>query len=170
MKKALLIVITMLILSSFFGCSYGKKDYLAPPSYYAEAQVVAYRVDNGEEIKYNLKILKKDAECKLIIINNNVKFFIQFNEGKCILINNKFPDSKIQSTISSFENLYKEINLDKFNGLKTLNSNSVEINDSGYKYILQFESNNFAPQKMSIYKNNSLIKTFEYKNVELYRH
>lgn len=170
MKKALLIIMTVLLLSSFSGCNYGAKDYIAPSSYYAEAMVVTYRIENGEEIKYNLKILKKDAECKLIIINNKVKFFIQFNEGKCTLVNNKFPDSKIQATMTSFENLYKEISLDKFNGLKSVNSNTVEVNDSEYKYILQYEKNNFAPQKLSIYKNNSLIKTFEYKNVELYRH
>ncbi len=169
MRKLLLSVFIIFLFLT--GCSYLKTEYIAPERYYAELSIRTHHHNsNNEEIKYNLKILQKDNECKIIIGHNNVSFFIQFNDGKCTLINDKFPDSKIVTTMPSLEKLYKEINLDKFNGLKSVNSNTVEAYDSDYKYVLQYDKKNFAPQKLSIYKNNLIIKTFEYKNVELYKH
>lgn len=168
MKKLLLILFIIFLFLT--GCSYGKTEYITPTRYYAEVSINTYHNPNGQEIKYNLKILQKDNESKIIINHNKLNFLIQFNDGKCTLINDKFPDNIIVTKMSAFENLYKEINLDKFNGLKSSGPNTVEAYDSEYKYVLQFDKKNFAPQKLSIYKNNSIIKIFEYKNVELYRH
>lgn len=167
MKKLLLSIFILFLFLA--GCSAVKTEYITPTRYYAEASINTYHNPNGLEIKYNMKILKKDDEYKIIISYNNVNFYVQFNDGKCTLINDKFPDNTIVTTMSTLENLFKDLNLDKFNGLSSLGPNTVEAYDSEYKYILQYDKANFAPQKMSIYKNNSIIKVFEYKNVELYK-
>jgi hypothetical protein len=167
MKRLLLSIFIFLFLA---GCSALKTEYITPTRYYAEVSINTYHNPNGQEIKYSLKILQKDNEYKIIINYNNVNFFVQFNDGKCTLINDKFPDNKIVTKMSTLENLFKDLNLDKFNGVSSLGPNTVEAYDSEYKYILQYDKSNFAPQKLSIYKNNSIIKVFEYKNVELYRH
>lgn len=165
MRKILLIIFIVLLFLT--GCSNSNKEYITPENYYAELSASTYHSER--EIKYNLKILKKNEDTKVIISNKKVNFYIHFNNGKCILINDKFPDDKITAVLPAIENLYKEINLDKFNGLKPVGPNTVEAYDSDFKYVLQYDKNNFAPQKLSIYKNNTIIKTFEYKNVELYK-
>lgn len=168
MRKLLIIIFISFLLLA--GCSSSKSEYISPDKYYAEVSVSTNSSSDGQDVKYNLKILHKDNEYKIIINNNNINFLIQFNDGKYTVINEKFPDSKINTTFYNIENLYNEINLDKFNGLKSVSPNIVEAYDSEYKYVLQYEKRNFVPQKLTVYKNNLIVKIFEYKNIELYRH
>lgn len=165
MRKILLIIFIVLLFLT--GCSNKQKEYITPDNYYAEISVSTYNVDR--EVNYNLKIMKKSDDTKIIVNNKKVSFYIHFNNGKCVLINDKFPESIIETSLKAVESLYKEISLDIFNGLIPIDDNTVEAYDVDFKYVLKYDKNNFAPVKLNIYKNNTIIKTFEYKNVELYK-
>lgn len=166
--KRLLLVI-FLIITLLTGCSLKEDEYIAPQKYYSEILMTTYSNSEKQDIKYDMKILCNNDEYKIIINYNNINFFIQCADGKCVLINDKFSDNQIVGSLTVFENLYNEINLNKFTGLKSRALNSLEAYDGLYKYVLEYNKNNFSPKKLHIYKDDAIIKTFEYNNVELYK-
>ena len=171
LKRLLLVIniIIFIIISLLTGCSSKGKEYVAPPRYYSDVIMTTYSNSEKQNIKYNMKILYNNNEYKVIINYENINFFIQFADGKCVLINDKFSDNQIFGSLTVFENLYNEIDLNKFTGLQSRALNSLEAYDGSYKYVLEYNNNNFSPKKLHIYKNDALIKTFEYNNVELYK-
>ena len=166
--KRLLLVI-FIIISLLTGCSLKEDGYIAPQKYYADILMTTYSNSEKQNIKYDMKILYNNNEYKIIINYDNINFFIQCADGKCILINDKFSDNQIVGSLTVFENLYNEINLNKFTGLKSRALNSIETYDGLYKYVLEYNKKNFSPIKLHIYKDDAIIKTFEYNNVELYK-
>lgn len=165
----ILIIAVLVIILFLTGCSFRKTEYTAPKKYYSEILMTTHSDSEKQNVKYNMKILCNDEEYKIIINHGNVNFFIQLTDGKCTLINDKFTDNQILGSLTVFENLYSEIDLDKFTGLKSKASNTVEAYEGLYKYVLEYNKNNFSPQKLYIYKDDFIIKTFEYNNVELYK-
>jgi len=131
--------------------------------------MTTYSDSEKQNIKYDMKILYNNDEYKIIINYNNINFFINCVNGKCILVNDKFKDSQIVGSLAVFENFYNEISLDKFTGIKGRTLNTVEMYDGLFKYVLEYNKKNFGPKKLQIYKDDALIKTFEYNNVELYK-
>lgn len=166
--KRLLLVI-FIIISLLTGCSLKEEEYIAPQKYYSEILMTTYSNSEKQNINYDMKILCNNDEYKIIINYDNINFFIQCADGKCTLINDKFTDNQIVGSLTVFENLYNEINLNKFTGLKSRALNSIEAYDGLYKYVLEYNENNFSPKKLHIYKDDAIIKTFEYNNVELYK-
>ena len=144
-------------------------EYAAPQKYYAEIVMTTYSNSDKQNIKYDMKILYNNNEYKIKVSYNNINFFINCVNDKCALINNKFENDKIIGSLAVFENLYNEINLNKFSGIKSRASNTVERYDGLYKYVLEYQKGNYSPKKIIIYKDDTLIKTFEYNKVELYK-
>lgn len=170
--KRLMLIISMLIFIIVLlltGCSIKESEYIAPQKYYSDIIMTTYSNSEKQNINYDMKILYNNDEFKIIVKYNNINFFIQCAEGKCVLINDKFSDNQIVGSLTVFENLYNEINLNKFTGLKSRASNSIETYDGLYKYVLEYNKNNFSPIKLHIYNNDGIIKSFEYNNVELYK-
>lgn len=151
------------------SCTNTSGGYYPPQKYYAECEVTAYYGSDSENIKYNMKILKEDKNIKIIIDYNNVNFLVDCSNGKCTLINKKFNDSKIECDLTVLKYLVEEISLEKFVGLKSKADNTVELENGLYRYVLKFEKGTNSPRKVLIYKENSLYKNFEYKNIKLYK-
>lgn len=170
-KYLVMVIIFIIFLNTLFvsGCSMRNCEYKAPQKYYAQMTMTTYSDTEKQNIIYDMKTLYNNNEYKIKISYEDINLFINLVDGKYTVVNDKYKENEILTGSSIFDGLIKEISLDKFSGIKSEVQGLVEYQEDNYRYVLEYNSRNFAPNKLLIYKDDTLIKTFEYNNLEMYK-
>lgn len=166
-NKFILVIILILsfLLIIATGCS-KNKPFVIPVNYSGEAVVKSY-ADKSENT-YDVKIICRDGNYSFNIDNENINWNVSINGDSCVLYNEKFDDGTV--TIDNFklkDTIVSEMDLNKFNNYEENIPEELIYWDGTYKHVLNFSKESLLPEKIFIYKNENLVKSIEYKKLEM---
>lgn len=161
------ILVCILLVLALCGCKKTNKFYQAPLKYTAET-VMTVNADNQDK-EYMMNIACDINKYKITVKNNLINYGILYDEETCTLINDNFKENQVVlNNPTIIDSMLYEINLNKFTGMECDESNTITLNDGSFKNILVYDQKTFKPVKISVFRDDELVKTVEYNNVELY--
>ncbi|MDF2616892.1 MAG: hypothetical protein K0Q47_1547 [Sedimentibacter sp.] len=162
--KICCLILIVFLLSS---CKAEDKTFSIPVNYTADAVVKVF-APTREDI-YNLNIICRDNNYSIKLSAGNQTWNTAYlSGGRCVLSNDKFPDSSV--TIENFKTekyLVQDIDLTKFQNTEDGLSEEIIYWDGTFRHVLSFNSENLLPDTIFIYKNDDLVKTIKYENIKI---
>lgn len=157
----------ILIAAVLCGCTAKNDPYVIPVNYTSEALMKVYT--EKSENAYKVNIICRDGNYSIRTDAGNESWNSAFfKDNRCILNNDKFPESSI--LIENFvigDLLIHDFDLGKFdNSLDTMPEELIYW-DGTYKHVLNFSKENLLPSTIFIYKNDNLVKAIQYEKINI---
>jgi hypothetical protein len=162
-KYTFFVILNFIVLA---GCSVKNESFVIPVNYTSDAVMKVY-TENTENT-YNIKIKCKDGDYSFLINEGPSKWGVDYVDGSCVLNNDKFKENNVKIDNFKMVNpLVYEYDLSKFNNSSDTISQEVVYWDGTYKHVLNFNKENLLPDEIFIYKNDNLVKTIQYSNINI---
>jgi len=157
----------ILILTALCGCSDENDTYVIPVNYTGEALMKVYT--KKSENLYKINIICRDNNYSIRTDTGNESWNSAFfKDNRCILNNDKFPESSI--VMENFvigDLLMHDFDLGKFENSLDILPEELIYWDGTYKHVLNFSKENLLPSTIFIYKNDNLVKAIQYEKINI---
>ena len=160
------IILCLILISALCGCSKKQQEFVLPINYTGVASMKVYT--DKTENDYKINIICRDENYSIRTESNNEAWNYAYVSGnRCILNNDKFPESSV--TIDNFkimDSIIYDFDFKKFNVVEELPEELIFF-DGTYKHILNFSKENMLPKSIFIYKNDKLVKAIQYEKLSM---
>lgn len=164
--KLVVCVILFILLIGLCGCSEKQqKPFVIPVNYSSEVLVKLYTEET--ENTYNVRVIINEGTYSLNVNDGSMNWNISMDDSSCVLYNDKFKENIVKIDNFKIRDLViSDFNLSKFNNIAEPIPEELIYWDGTYKHVLNFSKENLLPENIFIYKDENLVKTIEYKNIE----
>lgn len=157
----------VLIVMTVCGCSAEPGHYVIPVNYTGEAFMKVYTKNSENDYKVN--IICRDNNYSFKTQTNSSAWNAAFLSGdRCVLNNEKFPENSV--VIENFklaDSLVHDFDLSKFDVNLDAIPDELVYYDGTNRHVLNFSKESLLPASIFIYKNDDLVKTITYEEINV---
>lgn len=166
MGKYFILLVIILIIATL--CSCAKDEPFIIPVNYTGVALIKVHTDKSENT-YKTNIICRDGNYSFSIDEGSVSWNVAiFNDNRCILNNENFPESSVTLENFNLSNLIiADFDFSKFNSSMEPIPEELIYWDGTYKHVLNFSKENLLPKTILIYKNDNLVKTILYEEINI---
>lgn len=162
-----LIYVVLMSCVLLWGCSSMEAEYVIPECYSGQGTMRVYTDKSTNEYEIDVRE-GPDSSFNLTVSNGGIAWSIVCNGDKCTFSNNKFEASSVNiDNFKILDSLMSDFDLSKFELNGKASGDDVSYRDGVFTHVLAFNNKSYLPEKITVYKNDFLVKTIEYNDIKI---